>query len=269
MAEPFLRARYAENNVILSLCEQLKVDPAKEAAALFLTVDQGNGVVAAAMRTPPWNLLVTAIPNEVLPVLLEEVRAADPETPGVTGPRATADAFASAWCVGKGKCPRLVMAQGIYELTSLTPAKGVRGRLRAATAADQAIVDDWAVAFAVDAGLPVHERNNAVLRIRELLHLGTVFLWEDEGPVSMAAYVPVAPGACRVSFVYTPVRVRGRGYASACVGALSQARLDAGDQRCFLFTDIANPTSNAIYARLGYRLVAESAMWRFDGATDL
>ena len=57
---------------------------------------------------------------------------------------------------------------------------------------------------------------------------------------------------------------RGRGYATALTAELSQCLLDGrlfegGRRFCFLYTDLANPTSNAIYERIGYRRVAESA----------
>ena len=45
---------------------------------------------------------------------------------------------------------------------------------------------------------------------------------------------------------------RGQGYASAVVAQLSQRELDAGQEWCSLFTDVANPTSNHIYAEIGY-----------------
>jgi predicted GNAT family acetyltransferase len=40
---------------------------------------------------------------------------------------------------------------------------------------------------------------------------------------------------------------------------LSQRQLDGGRSFCFLYTDLANPTSNAIYERIGYRRIAEAA----------
>ena len=63
--------------------------------------------------------------------------------------------------------------------------------------------------------------------------------------------------------VYTPPESRGHGYASACVAALSQRQLDAGRAFCALYTDLANPTSNSIYQKIGYRPVRASAMVEF------
>jgi predicted GNAT family acetyltransferase len=95
-------------------------------------------------------------------------------------------------------------------------------------------------------------------------------LWEDEGePVSFAGWGGRTPNGIRVGPVYTPPELRGRGYATAVTAELSQGLLDGrlfdgGRQFCFLYTDLANPTSNAIYERIGYRRVAESAEVLFD-----
>jgi predicted GNAT family acetyltransferase len=41
------------------------------------------------------------------------------------------------------------------------------------------------------------------------------------------------------------------------VAASSRRALAAGAARCMLFTDLANPTSNKIYAEVGYNRVAD------------
>jgi predicted GNAT family acetyltransferase len=67
-----------------------------------------------------------------------------------------------------------------------------------------------------------------------------------------------APGNGRVGPVYTPPQLRGRGYATALVREVTAARLATGVRTMVLYTDVANPTSNAIYARIGYRPLAEA-----------
>jgi predicted GNAT family acetyltransferase len=105
---------------------------------------------------------------------------------------------------------------------------------------------------------------------RRLSAEGTgILLWEHDGePVSLAGWGGRTPNGIRVGPVYTPPELRGRGYATAVTAELSR-RLLAGDlgpgnrRFCFLYTDLANPTSNSIYRRIGYRQHAESAMIRF------
>jgi predicted GNAT family acetyltransferase len=75
--------------------------------------------------------------------------------------------------------------------------------------------------------------------------------------VSMAYASPASGGVTRIAGVWTPPELRGHGYASGVVAALSAARLDAGEA-CMLYSDLANPTSNAIYGAMGYRRVGDS-----------
>jgi RimJ/RimL family protein N-acetyltransferase len=87
-------------------------------------------------------------------------------------------------------------------------------------------------------------------------------LWAFESPdgevvhltgVSLPAY-----GVSRVGPVYTPRGHRGRGIAGYVVGELTRRGL-ANRTRMCLFTDQANPVSNKIYERLGYRRVVDMA----------
>ena len=98
-------------------------------------------------------------------------------------------------------------------------------------------------------------------RRREADPDGAWLLWDDGGPVSLAAYGNPTPTGTRVGPVYTPPEHRGRGYATSLVADLTAERLAAGLGFCFLFTDLANPTSNAIYARIGYEPVADWDQW--------
>jgi len=78
----------------------------------------------------------------------------------------------------------------------------------------------------------------------------------------MAAISDPVAGAVRIGPVYTPPEQRRHGYASALVAQLSQGARSAGN-RCLLYTDLANPTSNAIYRAIGYRPVTEVLRYRF------
>ena len=90
------------------------------------------------------------------------------------------------------------------------------------------------------------------------IEAGRVWLWTDERgtPVHLSAMNATAFGAARIGPVYTPKEHRGQGYAGNTVAALSRRILDAGAMPC-LFTDQANPASNALYAALGYRPVVD------------
>jgi predicted GNAT family acetyltransferase len=100
-------------------------------------------------------------------------------------------------------------------------------------------------------------------RLRE--ELGGFFIWTDGGePVSFAGAGSLTPNGIRIGPVYTPPSLRGRGYATTLVAELSQLLLDRGRRFCFLYTNLANPTANAIYERIGYVRVCTSRQVRFE-----
>jgi len=84
--------------------------------------------------------------------------------------------------------------------------------------------------------------------------------------VSTLALSPQIAGTVRIGPVYTPPEHRRRGYASAAVAAASRQALARGASRCMLFTDLANPTSNKIYAAVGFRRFADWVELELDAA---
>lgn len=82
-------------------------------------------------------------------------------------------------------------------------------------------------------------------------------MWDDDGPVSVVSMSPTVAGVTRIGPVYTPPERRRRGYASTAVAELSRRALSSGARQCALFTDLANPTSNKIYAGIGYRRILD------------
>ncbi|MFE0702894.1 GNAT family N-acetyltransferase [Streptomyces sp. NPDC058872] len=146
----------------------------------------------------------------------------------------------------------------LFRLDGLTPPDPAPvGRARVASAADAPLVTAWTAEFASAIGeQPAADYTDFVAeRIAE----GRLWLWTEPegGPVSMAAVSRTIEGQARVHLVYTPPAERGRGYAAGATEAVSRAALDGGVARVLLFTDLANPTSNALYQRLGYRPVTD------------
>ena len=92
-----------------------------------------------------------------------------------------------------------------------------------------------------------------------------LWVWDDDGPAAMASATPALAGVSRIGFVYTPPERRRRGYAASCVAALSERLLAGGAERCMLYAQLHNPTSNAIYRRMGYEPVADIVSYRFGG----
>jgi len=172
---------------------------------------------------------------------------------GVVGELDACAAFAGAWLVRTGRVHARRFHLRHHGLTRVEAVPAATGSWREARADDL----DWLIAqvleFVAESGVPDTEaRVRSVVPRR--LAAGRYRIWEDDGErVALAGYTECGADAERVGPVWTAVPRRGRGYATALVAALSRERLAAGTRQLFLVTDVANPTSNAIYARIGYR----------------
>ena len=160
------------------------------------------------------------------------------------------------------------MAERIYQLERVTPVQNVPGTYRPMTAADQELYIEWKMALFAEAfGEPLpRERaeRHVQLRLETPASAGGLRFWCVDGqPVSMAGYKGPTPRGIRIDPVYTPPEFRGCGYASAVTAALSQELLDSGRSFVFLFTDLANPTSNHIYQTIGYQPVCDVDEYQF------
>ena len=186
----------------------------------------------------------------------------------MVGNRPWAGRFAGRWTAGTGQVPRVSVAQGVFELTRVIPPRGSSGSARRAGPQDRPLIEAWNDAFADEALPPeLAERSRQRSRLDGSFGEGDdlgFWLWEDDGrPRSMTGFSTFPLGA-RIGPVYTPPDERGRGFASHLVASASQALMDAGAQACFLYTDLANPTSNKIYMDVGYVQVCESDNIEFD-----
>jgi predicted GNAT family acetyltransferase len=258
-AGDFLVAREAEHNLLLGICSILQATPAFYPGPNYLaTVVEGDGVVLAAMRTPPNNLVLSEVNDPAAIELVVEDRAHE-DLPGVVGPLEPARAFADAWTRLTGRPHRLMMAERIFRLTHVRPPRSVPGSLRPIEEADRALVTDWVIAFEVDVfGRRRADDLNPWIDRWLLGEERQMYLWQVDGrPVSMCGVGGRTPNGARIGPVYTPPEERGKGYASACVAAVSQLQLDRGMRFCFLFTDLANPTSNHVYEAIGYEPVRD------------
>jgi predicted GNAT family acetyltransferase len=266
-AGAFLASREAEHNVMLGLLPAIRAgrwpDP------YFCVVRDGARVVAAALRTPPLNLILSVVDDpRAVAMEVGALAASTPDLPGVVGPKEPAGAFAALWRERTGRNVRLKVAERIFRLTRVIAPRPVAGHLRRAAASDRDRVIEWLRAFVIEAMGPEEDVSGiGAFADRWLTEPGRwLYFWDDGGPVSMCGASGETQNGIRIGAVYTPPELRGRGYASACVAAISQAQLDRGRRFCFLYTDLANPTSNKIYQAIGYEAVCDVDEYRFKPA---
>jgi GNAT superfamily N-acetyltransferase len=265
-AGKFLRQRAASNTIVLTVAETVRArgDAAYgDQAPLFGWWQEADGSVGGAfLHTPPHPAVLTSMRAGAAAALAGSLAGRGRFPGGVSGGVETAHAFAAAWQDGTGQVASVHRRERLYRLGELSvPDPAPPGFARQARPADRGLLIAWVEAFGQEAGEGAGAADKAV---DDRLSYGGLTLWEADGrPVSLAGLTRPAAGQVRVGPVYTPPELRRRGFAAAVTSAVSQAALDAGAAEVLLFTDLANPTSNGIYQRLGYRPVEDRVVLLF------
>ena len=260
----WLEQREAEHNLILGIASTVIDHPDLYGGSPYLATVTADGTfVAAALRTPPWNLVLSEVDDErALDLLVTDLTAIKP--PGVVGRPDVATGFASRWVGVHGGRWEIGMEERLFELSAVIPPREVPGAMRPATPADRALLVDWIRAFGREA-LGEQDSSRVAASVDDWLagKGRQLWLWDDGGPTSLTGVGGRTPNGTRIGPVYTPPERRGQGYASALVAAVSQAQLDDGLRFCFLYTDLANRTSNKIYQAIGYRPITDALRIEF------
>jgi predicted GNAT family acetyltransferase len=276
-AEGFVVGRL-ERNVLATVLDRVRAGGGYGATPPLFAVagSGGGGVAAAAIRTPPWRMLADGFTEpDLARALVDAWLGADPGLPGVFAQGDCAQAIAAAFTEATGGGHELLMAELMHELSEVAdPPRPAAGSMRQATLADRELLLAWELAFIAEAGVGIGEA--VAERVERRIAAGLQYMWLDsEGqPVCTVAHNPIIAGVGRIGPVYTPPEHRGHGYASSAVAAVSRrllaegegagaSRAGLGAPRCVLFTDAANPTSNRIYASVGFTPLASFEELRF------
>ena len=261
-AAPLLLAAEARHNLILGVVGTVRDHPHVYPERRFWLVEEDGTVVGAAARTPPHNLILADANDEAIEALVEATHG----IPGVIGNVPEVTRFAERWTARHGGRAEVRFEQGVYEADEIVPpTPPPAGAPRAATTADLPLLLAWWAAFGREAlGETESDEAGNLRALEHRLAERGIALWELEGePVSLGGFGSPTPTGVRIGPVYTPPEHRGRGYASALTAHVSAEQLAAGRSFCFLYTDLANPTSNKIYVELGYRRVCDAVQYLF------
>ncbi|MCL2169784.1 MAG: GNAT family N-acetyltransferase [Defluviitaleaceae bacterium] len=226
-----------------------------------------DNVRMVALMTPPWNVTLYLVGDEVdekaVSCLVQGFLDNGISIPGVTTEKELAEAFAARYCAAARLIPKVHTPQRIYELIAVNPEIPQVGELRLGREGDLSFLPYWLADFSNYVGNPA-EISDDIDDYRYHIDGGKLYILEDGGmPVSVAKINRQTESAACVGFVYTPPYFRGRGYASSVVAQISQLYLDKGFKSCVLYTDLANPTSNSIYQKIGYNPICDSMDIKF------
>lgn len=256
IAEPLYRRDPVVHTIELTLLEANKFPD----DTLLLTVSGDGACVGAALQTPPYPLASNAIPVDAMDAVATQLVEWRPGLTGVRGTRSSAIAFADTWRRITGRVGTISTEERLYRLGTLQGPNGVRGMSRLATDNDRGLVVEWVELF-FDEAFSHHRDDAAGERfVDNANQAGHRFvLWDVDGtPASMAMLRVPASGVSRIGPVFTPLTMRGHGYGSAVTAAAAQLARCSGTTDVVLFADLANPTSNAIYQRIGFQAVVDS-----------
>ncbi len=257
-----LLASEAENGLMLGIAELLKADPNYYGTKpLLATVSSSSGIELVVMMTPPFKIQIIACGNnslEAVETLTKNIGNSNWYVPGVIAEKNIAETFAKNYCEKTGRKLKIVMSMRIFKLTEVAKRDYPEGNFRVATMDDFDLCLDWTKKFMIDCfGENSNNTPDDSNHLEDKIKSGFFYLWEKDKPVSMAARTRPTPNSECVASVYTPPDERGKGYATAVVSELSKEILKSGKKFCTLFTDLANPTSNSIYQKIGYKPIAD------------
>jgi len=220
-----------------------------------------NGVPAGVAVQQPADapLAVAPMPAQLAAAVADAVIEAGVVLPGVFGPAGTAARFAQVWAGRRDISAVATSEERVYEVRELRSPGGVAGAPRRAAEADLELLLSWLPGFQAGAGWA--GSNPAAVFVTRRLAAGDVWIWDDDGPVSMAARTQTVAGVSRIQAVNTPQELRRRGYASAGVAALSASVLAQG-LRCVLNANVTNLAATSAYERIGYQAVSAVRRYR-------
>jgi uncharacterized protein len=264
LSQSWLLQAEPENNLMLGIARRsADGELGSDTQEYWATLNDGREIVGTAFRTPPHNLALSRMPSSAIARLAKDVGEIYAELPGVVGPAAVAEQFAIVWTGARGGAWRTKFRQKIHVLRSVAMIEdSPSGSLRRMEASDEELIRDWIDGFVRDTRISIP----AERFVRPLLEKRTFYLWEDVEPRCLVGKGRDTPNGACITAVYTPPSLRGRGYATASVAALSRTLLSSGREFCCLYTDSDNPTSNAIYRRIGYRPVRDDLELVFENA---
>ena len=262
-ADEFLSSEPVLNNLILSI---LHARVAQGDPGRYWIATQADKTVGVVLQSPlDYPATLTPMAPQAVRAIVDAIAEAGVTLPGVNGDAATAASFAGQWSERCKSAATPFQGTRLYELVELGETPRTEGQLRQAGPGDRRQMILWTRAFQLEIG---ESASDTEVRVGRGLAAGQLWLWDRSGETrsveatSMAVARDPVQGVVRLSGVYTPPEKRKHGYAAACVHALSKHLRGCG-HRCILYTDLANPTSNSIYHRIGYRAIAEALRYRF------
>jgi uncharacterized protein len=244
------------NNLLLTLLSARSCEPQP---GRYWAVLEGAEVVGVSLQSPlDRPLILSAMLPEHAAALAAAICAGHDEIPGVIGEAQVAARFAGEWTERCKLGAQPIWGQRLYGADTVVEGRQVPGRIERAGMQRESLMREWLAAFSREISEPAPAPDFVQKRIAA----GQLWTWLDGMERAMVVTTPAIAEVSRLQAVYVPGEYRRRGYAEGLVRDLTR-RLIHGGIRPVLYAELANPTSNAIYRRIGYRAIAETVYYRF------
>ena len=263
----FLIQQEATHCLLLGIAKSLSNSAERNALdrPYLAVVEDKQNILVTAIRTPPRKLILSrAIAPEAVEAIARDLATYSQLIPGVIAPKSEAQTFIDTWQDLTGQSCELDVAMRVHQLETVQPITNAAGKLRLAVESDRQLLTEWGRAFEKEALGDSEPKSDHQLWFDRHLENQSLFVWQNRVGkiVSMAASGGATPNGIRINAVYTPPEFRGRGYATSCVAEISRQLRDRY-KYCFLFTNLANPTSNHIYQKIGFIPMCEIGNYSF------
>ncbi len=262
---PLLLQHECENCIIIGIVARLiegksPTRSGEPTVPLLLAVEDDGQVVGAAVQTPPHALLAAPLDGGIAGAIAMDLRNRNWRGREFVATVPSARRLADAWRSVCGRNYGTHRSLCVFRLDRVIDPLRAPGALAPAQLLDLALLAEWSGSFSREIGEPLDDPAPST---RRAIEEGRLHVWIDGEPRAICAWAGPTPNGIRINQVFTPPQFRGRGYASNATAELSRRLLALGRKFCFLFTDAANPTSNSIYQKIGYRAVADLEHLRF------
>ena len=269
----YLEQNESENNRPLGYAYRLAEYPSipdSEPPVLFSILEHGKAVgvgVISAYGQIALSRIGTHV-EAAVHQLVRRLREIDVRISGVIGPTAEAQAFSEGWVGGMlDVSANISMRLRLFEARSVANLPLSPGKLRLARPEDHPLMARWMADYSKEVGKPV-SFDIAKNWTEKLIQNQRLHVWDIEGPVSIACADRSTRNGIAIFGVYTPPEHRNKGYATSSVLLLTKKLLTDRYSFCCLYTDLSNPTSNSIYAKIGYVPVGDALAFDFQSNRD-
>ena len=168
--------------------------------------------------TPPKRIILSRIDTDIQAAvvhLVRHLREIDIQIPGIVGPIVEAKAFADSWVEGVlGVSVGLSKRMRVFEARTVADLPLSPGEMRFARPDDHPLMAQWIVGLSEAIGEPV-SLESAKSRAEKLITDQQLYVWDNEGPVSIAGVSRPMRNGTTIGLVYTPPEHRGKGYATS------------------------------------------------------